>query len=60
MMLSERIPDLMVLDEPTNNLDIGSLAILTDTVRSYHGTLLIISHDEHFVREVGTATTVVL
>ena len=60
MMLSERIPDLMVLDEPTNNLDIGSLAILTDTVRSYHGTLLVISHDEHFVREVGTATTVVL
>ncbi len=60
MMLSDSIPDLMVLDEPTNNLDIGSLAILTDTIRDYRGTLLVVSHDEHFVREVGTTKTVAL
>ncbi len=52
MMLSDSIPDLMVLDEPTNNLDIESLEILTDTIRDYRGTLLVISHDDRFVREV--------
>lgn len=60
MMLSERIPDLMVLDEPTNNLDIESLEILTDTIRDYRGTLLVISHDDRFVREVGATECVEL
>lgn len=60
MMLSDRIPDLMVLDEPTNNLDIGSLAILTDTIRNYRGTLLVVSHDDAFVREIGVTKTVEL
>lgn len=50
----------MVLDEPTNNLDIGSLEILTDTIRGYSGTLLIISHDDRFVRDVGVTRCVEL
>lgn len=60
MMLSDHVPDLMVLDEPTNNLDIGSLAILTDTIRSYRGTLIVVSHDDRFVREIGVTRTVEL
>ncbi len=60
MMLSDSTPDLMVLDEPTNNLDIGSLEILTDTIRGYSGTLLIISHDDCFVRDVGVMRCVEL
>ncbi len=58
MMLSDHIPDLMVLDEPTNNLDIESLEILTGTVRDYRGTLIVVSHDDRFVREVGVTDTV--
>ncbi len=60
LMLSNHVPDLFVLDEPTNNLDIGSLAILTDTLRNYRGTLLVISHDDRFVREIGATHTVEL
>lgn len=60
MMLSDRMPDLLVPDEPTNNLDIESLAILTDTIRNYRGTLLVISHDDRFIRAIGTTRTVEL
>lgn len=54
------VPDLFVLDEPTNNLDLSSLAILTRTVRNYRGTLLVVSHDDNFTREIGITRTVVL
>ncbi len=53
LMLSNSVPDLFVLDEPTNNLDIASMEILTHTIRDYRGTLLLISHDDVFSREVG-------
>ena len=52
--------DILLLDEPTNNLDIDSIAILTDTIRSYRGTLLVISHDESFVDEIGVTRTIEL
>lgn len=51
-------PEIVLLDEPTNHLDTGSLAILTDTLRNYCGTLLVVSHDDRFVREVGVTDTV--
>lgn len=60
MMLSGSVPDLMVLDEPTNNLDLESLAILTETIRNYRGTLLVVSHDDRFVREIGATRSVSL
>jgi ATPase subunit of ABC transporter with duplicated ATPase domains len=48
MLISNQIPDIFVLDEPTNNLDLSSLSILTETIAGYHGTLLVISHDKAF------------
>lgn len=60
MMLSDSMPDLMVLDEPTNNLDTASLATLTGTIRDYRGTLLVISHDDRFVCEIGATSVVEL
>jgi ATPase subunit of ABC transporter with duplicated ATPase domains len=45
--------ELIVLDEPTNNLDLQSLMVLTHTVRSYNGALIVVSHDERFITEVG-------
>ena len=54
LMISNQTPDLIILDEPTNNLDRSSLQILIQTLKSYKGSLLVISHDRHFVEEIGT------
>lgn len=53
MQVDDNAPDMFVLDEPTNNLDISSLEIVTGTISSYKGTLLVISHDAYFIEEVG-------
>ena len=50
--------NLLVLDEPTNDLDIESLELLEDTLQSYPGTLLLVSHDRHFLDNVVTQTLV--
>lgn len=54
MVVSTDKPDMLILDEPTNNLDIHSLEVLTEAVRSFDGTLVLISHDQHFADEVQT------
>lgn len=46
-------PDMILLDEPTNNLDLRSATILTDVIRTYRGTIIAISHDRHFLRAIG-------
>jgi len=60
LMISNQIPDMLILDEPTNNLDLSSLRILTDTMRNYRGTLLVVSHDSYFVREIGVEREIYL
>jgi ATP-binding cassette subfamily F protein uup len=50
--------NLLVLDEPTNDLDIESLEILEETLQSYAGTLLLVSHDRAFLDNVVTQTLV--
>jgi ATPase subunit of ABC transporter with duplicated ATPase domains len=56
----QQAPDLIVLDEPTNNLDLQSIAILTAALKQYKGTLLVVSHDEYFLKEIEAARTVSL
>lgn len=53
LLVSNQAPDLLILDEPTNNLDIQSLEVLTLAVKNFNGTLLVISHDDHFINEIG-------
>ncbi|MFZ5781087.1 MAG: ABC-F family ATP-binding cassette domain-containing protein [Pseudomonadota bacterium] len=48
-----RPPPLLVLDEPTNHLDIESLEAVEAGLRAYDGALLIVSHDEAFLANIG-------
>lgn len=52
-------PDVMILDEPTNHLDLESIEWLEEALRSFSGTLLIISHDRHFLENTVTKTLVI-
>ncbi len=44
--------NLLILDEPTNHLDIRSREILLDALKDFSGTVLIVSHDRHFLRSL--------
>lgn len=50
-------PDLMVFDEPTNNLDIRSTEILEQALQAYQGAVVIVSHDRVFLKNAGTFKT---
>ncbi len=52
LMVSNSTPDIFVLDEPTNNLDIQSVNIITTAIKDYKGTVLLVSHDLYFVKEI--------
>jgi ATPase subunit of ABC transporter with duplicated ATPase domains len=53
LTISNNAPDMIVLDEPTNNLDIQNIEILTAAVNEYKGTVIVVSHDEVFLKETG-------
>ena len=53
-----RPANLLVMDEPTNDLDIESLELLESTLQTYPGTLLLVSHDRAFLDNVVTQTLV--
>ena len=42
-------PDLLILDEPTNHLDLQGVQWLTDELKGFQGTIIIISHDRYFL-----------
>jgi ATPase subunit of ABC transporter with duplicated ATPase domains len=53
LTISNEAPDIIVLDEPTNNLDIQNIDILTTAIREYKGTLIVVSHDDYFLGQIG-------
>ncbi|MBO9659405.1 MAG: ABC-F family ATP-binding cassette domain-containing protein, partial [Chitinophagaceae bacterium] len=53
-------PDIIILDEPTNNLDLQNVEILTAAVNEYKGTLIVISHDAYFLKEVNVVRSIAL
>jgi ATPase subunit of ABC transporter with duplicated ATPase domains len=53
LMLAEPAPQLLMLDEPTNNLDMASVRQLTTALESYEGSLIVASHDLPFLESIG-------
>ncbi|MFI8949992.1 ABC-F family ATP-binding cassette domain-containing protein [Streptomyces sp. NPDC053750] len=53
LMLAEPAPQLLMLDEPTNNLDMASVRQLTTALESYEGALIVASHDMPFLESIG-------
>lgn len=60
LMIADNTPDMFILDEPTNNLDIESIKIITATIRDYAGTVVVVSHDREFRKEIGVNREILL
>jgi len=60
LALSNKAPDIIIVDEPTNNLDIQNVDILTAAINEYKGTLIVVSHDGWFLKEINVRDTITL
>lgn len=60
LTIGSQAPDLIVLDEPTNNLDIQNIDILIAAINEYQGTLIVVSHDAHFLTQINAERTIAL
>jgi ATPase subunit of ABC transporter with duplicated ATPase domains len=52
LLASEQAPELLLLDEPSNHLDLPGLEAVAAALRAYRGALLLVTHDEEFARDV--------
>ncbi len=60
LTINNQSPDLIILDEPTNNLDIQNVKILTAAINEYRGTLIVVSHDETFLEQINLERNILL
>jgi len=60
LTINPQSPDIIILDEPTNNLDIQNVEILTSAINEYQGTLIVISHDTTFLEQMDIERTIEL
>jgi len=60
LTITNQAPDIIILDELTNNLDIQNIEILTAAINEYQGTLIVVSHDEYFLEQIDIQNTIEL
>jgi ATPase subunit of ABC transporter with duplicated ATPase domains len=53
-------PELLLLDEPTNHIDLASMEVLEAGLQGHGGALIVVSHDEAFLRAIGLERTICL
>jgi ATP-binding cassette subfamily F protein 3 len=51
--------NVLILDEPTNHLDLKSRDVLTDALINFEGTLIMVSHDRHFLKKIANRVMLV-
>jgi ATPase subunit of ABC transporter with duplicated ATPase domains len=60
VMISDPVPQLLILDEPTNNLDLANLEFLEIALSQFNGALIVVSHDVTFLEKIGIGETLKL
>lgn len=60
LLATDIAPDLLILDEPNNNLDLNGITQLTNTLKDYEGTILVISHDKDFIEDIELENEITL
>lgn len=60
LAIGRQAPDMIILDEPTNNLDIQNIEILTNAINGCQGTLVVVSHDAYFLKQINVGRIIEL
>lgn len=60
LTINSKSPDIIIFDEPTNNLDIQNVEILTAAINEYQGTVIVVSHDETFLEQINIERSIEL